>query len=228
MTHLLIVEDDPALRRSLALTLQARGYTCDETGNGEDAVRLAGRRRPDVLLVDLGLPSMSGLEVIRAVRVFSDAPIIVLSARSAEDDKVGALDAGATDYVTKPFGVQELMARMRVAERIARLVAAPERTVVTPDFTVDLDQRVVIGSDGEPLRLTRIEWGLLAHLAATPGRLVTHRELIAAVWGPAYDPDDTNALRVHVAHLRAKLEPDPGTPRYLKTDPGIGYRFVAG
>lgn len=225
MTRVLIVEDDPALRRSLAVTLEARGYTCDTTGNGEDAVRLAGRGRPDVLLVDLGLPTMSGLDVITAVRSFSNAPILVLSARSAEDDKVAALDAGATDYVTKPFGVSELMARLRVAERIATALSTPARTVSTEAFVVDLDTRAVTSAGGAPIRLTPIEWGLLATLAATPGRLVTSGELITSVWGPEWGRD-TNALRVHIAHLRRKLEPDPGDPRYITTDPGIGYRLV--
>lgn len=225
MTRVLIVEDDAALRRSLALNLEARGYECDATGNGEDAVRLAGRSRPDVLLVDLGLPSMTGLDVIAAVRRFSEAPIVVLSARSAEADKVAALDAGATDYVTKPFGVQELLARLRVAERIARALSAPSRTVVTADLTIDLDTRSVTRADGTIVRLTPIEWGLLATLAATPGRLVTSRELIETVWGPAWG-DDTNALRVHIAHVRRKLEPNPSDPTNIITDPGIGYRLI--
>lgn len=225
MTHVLVVEDDPALRRSLTLNLAARGYTCDATGNGEDAIRLSGRGHPDVLLVDLGLPTMSGLDVIRAVRQFSSAPIIVLSARGAEQDKVEALDAGATDYLTKPFGVQELMARLRVAERLARALAGPRRRIATADFTIDLDERSVVAADGTPIRLTRTEWGVLAHLASTPGALVTSHELIAVVWGPEYG-DDTNALRVHLSHLRRKLEPDPDAPRYLRTEPGLGYRFV--
>jgi two-component system KDP operon response regulator KdpE len=226
VTHVLVVEDDAALRRSLAINLSARGYTCDETGNGEDAVRLAGRSQPDVLLVDLGLPTLSGLEVIRAVRRFSSAPIIVLSARGAETDKVEALDAGATDYVTKPFGVQELMARLRVAERLVKALSVGERRVVTPHFTIDLDDRIVTRPGGEVVRLTPIEWGLLAALAAVPGRLVTHRELIDTVWGPEYG-SDTNSLRVHIAHLRRKLEPDPDAQRYVRTDAGLGYRLVS-
>jgi len=225
MTHVLVVEDDAALRRSLALNLTARGYTCDDTGNGEDAVRLAGRGHPDVMLVDLGLPTMSGLDVIRAVRTFSTAPIIVLSARGAEADKVEALDAGATDYVTKPFGVQELLARLRVAERLAHAISAPKRKITTAHFTIDLDARTAITTAGASTRLTPIEWGILTAFASAPGRLVTHRELIDKVWGAEY-PDDTNALRVHIGHLRKKLEPDPGSPRYVRTEPGLGFRFT--
>lgn len=224
MTHVLIIEDDPMLRRSLALNLTARGYSIDETGNGEDALRLAGRRLPDVVFVDLGLPGISGLEVINGLRAWSDVPIIVLSARGAERDKVEALDAGATDYVTKPFGIDELLARLRVAERIRAALRPSDGPIRTPHFSIDLETHRIARPDGSELHLTPIEWALLAHLAQRAGRLVTQAELLAAVWGPAYSTE-TNYLRVHVTHLRKKIEPDPSRPTYVITEPGVGYRF---
>jgi two-component system KDP operon response regulator KdpE len=226
VTHVLLVEDDPALRRSLTLNLTARGYTVDETGNGEDALRLAGRRLPDVMFVDLGLPTMSGLEVIRGVRSWAEIPIIVLSARGAERDKVEALDSGANDYVTKPFGIEELMARLRAAERVRAALRQDAGATVTDDFTIDYDAHRVTGSDGEQIHLTPIEFALLAHLAQRPGHLVTHTDLLRAVWGPEY-ASETNYLRVHITHLRKKIEPDPAKPVYVVTEPGVGYRFNA-
>jgi two-component system KDP operon response regulator KdpE len=225
LTHVLVVEDDPALRRSLALNLTARGYTVDETGNGEDALRLAGRRLPDVLFVDLGLPGISGLDVIKGVRAWAEIPIIVLSARGAEADKVEALDAGANDYVTKPFGIEELMARLRAAERVRAGQRHDDGPMVTRDFTIDYAAHVVHAAHGNEIHLTPIEWALLAHLAQATGRLVTHRELLNAVWGPEY-LNETNYLRVHITHLRKKIEPDPATPVYVITEPGLGYRFM--
>jgi len=226
VTHVLVVEDDPALRRSLTLNLTVRGYTVDDTGNGEDALRLAGRRLPDVLFLDLGLPGMSGLDVIRGVRAWADIPIIVLSARGAERDKVEALDAGATDYVTKPFGIEELMARLRAAERIRAGQRPEDGPTVTPDFTIDYTAHRVHRADGDEIHLTPIEFAILAHLAQTPGRLVTHTDLLRAVWGPEY-ANETNYLRVHITHLRKKIEPDPANPSYVTTEPGVGYRFNA-
>lgn len=224
MTHVLIVEDDPLLRRSLTLNLRARGYSVDDTGNGEDALRLAGRTLPDVVFVDLGLPGISGLDVITGLRTWTDVPIIVLSARGAERDKVEALDAGATDYVTKPFGIEELLARLRVAERIRAALRPDTGPIRAGDLTIDLDAHRVHGPEGDEIRLTPIEWGLLAHLAQRPGRLITQTELLKAVWGPEYERE-TNYLRVHITHLRKKIEPDPGSPRYIVTEPGVGYRF---
>ena len=224
MTHVLVVEDDPLLRRSLTLNLRARGYSVDDTGNGEDALRLAGRTLPDVVFVDLGLPGISGLDVIVGLRAWTDVPIIVLSARGAERDKVEALDAGATDYVTKPFGIEELLARLRVAERIRAALRPDVGPIRAGDLTIDLDAHRVLGPGGEEIRLTPIEWGLLAHLAQRPGRLITQTELLKAVWGPEYERE-TNYLRVHITHLRKKIEPDPGSPRYVVTEPGVGYRF---
>ena len=225
MTHVLVVEDDPALRRSLSLNLTARGYTVDETGNGEDALRLAGRRLPDVVFVDLGLPTMSGLQVIEGLRRWAEIPIIVLSARGAEGDKVEALDAGANDYVTKPFGIEELMARLRAAERTRASQRPDDGPTVTPHFTIDHHARTVRSPDGEQIHLTPIEWALLAHLSQRSGRLVTHTELLRAVWGPEYTKE-TNYLRVHITHLRKKIEPDPSQPIYVTTEPGVGYRFT--
>lgn len=224
MTHVLIVEDDPLLRRSLTLNLTARGYTVDDIGNGEDALRIAGRNLPDVVFVDLGLPGISGLDVIRGLRTWSDVPIIVLSARGAERDKVEALDAGATDYVTKPFGIEELLARLRVAERIRAALRPDDGTITAGALTIDLHAHRVTGADGAEIRLTPIEWALLAHLAQRPGRLVTQTELLKAVWGPEYERE-TNYLRVHLAHLRKKVEPDPAAPVHIVTEPGVGYRF---
>lgn len=226
MTRVLVVEDDPLLRRSLVLNLTTRGYGVDDTGNGEDALRMAGRHLPDVVFVDLGLPGMSGLELILRLRAWTDVPIIVLSARGAERDKVEALDAGATDYVTKPFGIDELLARLRVAERIRAGQRPEPGPIRAGDLTIDLQARQVRDADGGEIHLTPIEWALLAHLAQRPGRLVPRTELLRAVWGPGYERE-TNYLRVHVTHLRKKIEPNPSVPIHVITEPGVGYRFQA-
>jgi two-component system KDP operon response regulator KdpE len=225
VTRVLVVEDDAALRRSLTLNLKARSYEVDETGNGEDAFLLAGRTAPDIVLLDLGLPGISGLEVITGIRSWSDIPIVVLSARGAERDKVEALDAGADDFVTKPFGIEELLARLRVAER--QLAARRRATgpVVTSDLVVDLERHTVTAPDGEAIHLTPIEFALLAHLVAADGGVVEHTDLLRAVWGPGYDRD-TNYLRVHVTNLRKKIELDPSHPAHVITEPGVGYRFL--
>ena len=225
MTRILVVEDDAPLRRSLTLNLRARSYEVDETGNGEDALRIVGRRTPDVVLLDLGLPGMSGMDVIAGLRAWSDVPVIVLSARGDERDKVAALDAGANDYVTKPFGVDELLARLRVAERLAASRRVNGGPLAMQGVTVDLGARSVVDRDGADVHLTPIEWALLQHLVDADGRVVTHAELLEAVWGIAFD-GDSSYLRVHVAHLRKKLEADAARPRHLRTEPGIGYRFV--
>ena len=176
------------------------------------------------MILDLGLPGMSGIEVIEGLRGWTTVPIIVLSARGAEHDKVLALDAGADDYVTKPFGMDELLARLRAALR--RIVAASESAVVeTPDFAVDLAAKLVTGADRE-VRLTPTEWGLVEVLVRHAGKLVSGRQLLQEVWGPQYG-EETNYLRVHMAHIRRKLEPDPSRPRYFITEPGMGYRFEA-
>jgi two-component system KDP operon response regulator KdpE len=223
MTHVLVVEDDPSLRRSLTLNLTARGYSVDETGNGEDALKLAGRRLPDVLFLDLGLPGMSGLEVIRGVRAWADIPIIVLSARGAERDKVEALDAGATDYVTKPFGIEELVARVRVALR-ARPQAPSQTAYSHGPLALDLARRRVTLA-GEPLKLSKTEFDLLALLMRHAGMVLTHRQLLREIWGPEHE-DDVQYLRVYVGQLRQKLGDDPSAPRFIANEQGVGYRFV--
>jgi two-component system KDP operon response regulator KdpE len=203
--------------------LRARGYVVDLAPTGEEALELAARRRPDAVILDLGLPGISGIEVIEGLRGWTAVPIIILSARGAEHDKVVALDAGADDYVTKPFGMDELLARLRAALR--RNAPAPESAVVqTADFTVDLAAKRVTGPEGE-VRLTPTEWGLVEVLVRNAGKLVSQRQLLLKVWGPE-NGEETN-LRVHLAHIRRKLEPDPSRPRYFVTEPGMGYRFDA-
>jgi two-component system, OmpR family, KDP operon response regulator KdpE len=219
--QVLIVEDDPQLRRTLELSLTAHGYRVEATGTGEDALVMAGRTPPDVVLLDLGLPGIDGSQVIVELRQWSTTPIIVLSARGAEDDKVRALDAGANDYLTKPFGIDELLARIRVALR-----ATPDQgpaVVTTEAFEISFDLHE-IRCNGELLHLTPIEWGLLTHLVQADGQLVTQQSLLRTVWGAEYT-NETNYLRVHMTHLRRKVEPDPARPRYFITEPGLGYRF---
>jgi two-component system, OmpR family, KDP operon response regulator KdpE len=225
MSRVLVVDDEAPILRALTANLRARKYEWDAAATGEDALRLAAKHHPDAVVLDLGLPGMSGIEVIRGLRGWTAVPIIVLSARGAERDKVAALDAGADDYVTKPFGMDELFARLRAALR--RVSPAEEAAVVTtPDFTVDLAAKVVT-RDAEEIRLTPTEWGIVELLVRNRGKLVTQRQLLQDVWGPQYG-DETNYLRVHLAHIRRKLEPEHGRPRYFITEPGMGYRFHAG
>ena len=223
MNHVLVVEDDPSLRRTLVLNLQARGYTVDDTGNGEDALALAGRHEPQIALVDLGLPTMSGLAVVTSLLQRSDVAVIVVSARDAEQDKVQALDLGAHDYITKPFGIEELMARIRAATRTR--VQPSEPIIVTAEYTIDLDERTVVNSLGASIHLTPIECGVLARLVRARGALVERNRLMVALWGRSSDAD-ANALRVHLANLRRKLETDLSAPQRIITEPGVGYRFV--
>ncbi len=220
--RVLVVDDEPQIRRALATNLRARGFSVDLAEDGERALVLAAERHPDLVVLDLGLPGIDGVDVIRGLRGWSGVPIIVLSVRDAEHDKVDALDAGADDYVTKPFGMNELLARMRAALR--RHQAADEEPVLeTPDFTIDLAAKR-ISRGGRDLSLTPIEWRLVEVLARNPGKLVTQRHLLHEVWGPAYDTE-TNYLRVHFANIRRKLEPEPSRPRYFVTEPGMGYRL---
>ena len=199
-----------------------RGYDVDLAPTGERALELAASAKPDLVVLDLGLPGISGMEVIRALRRWTSVPIVVLSARDSEFDKIGALDAGADDYVAKPFGMGELLARLRAALR--RPVPVEELpSVVTADFTVDLGAQRVTTTTGEA-KLTPTEWHLVEVLVRRAGRLVSSRDLLQAVWGPQYG-DETNYLRVHMAHIRRKLEPEPSRPRYFHTEPGMGYRF---
>ncbi|MFI5567315.1 response regulator [Streptomyces sp. NPDC051740] len=225
MTRVLVVEDDPQLVRALVLNLQARHYGVDAASDGATALRLAAARQPDVVLLDLGLPDMDGVDVIKGLRGWTRVPILVLSARRASDEKVAALDAGADDYVTKPFSMNELLARLRAAvRRTEDLPAGPAATLVeTDDFTLDLlAKRAVRG--GKDVRLTPTEWHLLEILVTSPGRLITQRHLLKEVWGVSQS-SKTNYLRVYMAQLRRKLEKDPSHPRYLITEPGVGYRF---
>ncbi len=223
MTRILAVDDEAAILRTLSANLTARGYDVDLAATGEAALELAARHQPDAVILDLGLPGMTGLDVIRGLRGWSTTPIIILSAREAQADKVAALDAGADDYVTKPFGMDELLARLRAALRRGARPAAEDPIVETAHFSVDLAARRVTTSAGE-VRLTPTEWHLVEVLVRNAGKLVTGRQLLKEVWGPSYG-DETNYLRVHLAHIRRKLEPEPSMPRYFITEPGIGYRF---
>ncbi len=222
MSRVLVVDDDRQLLRALRINLSARGYEVVLAPDGTTALAAASRQPPDLVIVDLGLPDMDGVNVVEGIRGWSSVPVIVLSARHLEQAKVQALDAGADDYVTKPFGMDELMARVRAALR--RAVPVTEQpVVVTGAFTVDLAARRVT-RDGADVRLTPTEWHVLEVLVRNAGKLVGHQQLLREVWGPQYE-SETNYLRVYVAQLRAKLEPDPSRPRHLLTEPGMGYRF---
>jgi len=225
VTRVLVVDDEISILRALRINLTARHYEVSTAADGASGLAAMARERPDVLILDLGLPDMNGTEVIRGVRGWTSTPIIVLSAWGQESQKVAALDAGADDYITKPFGMDELLARLRAAVR--RASPAPDEPVVaTADFIVDLaGKRVTRG--GSDVRLTPTEWQLLEVLVRHRDRLVTQRQLLQDVWGPQYQTE-ANYLRVFMAHLRRKLEPDPSRPRYLRTEPGMGYRFTAG
>jgi two-component system, OmpR family, KDP operon response regulator KdpE len=224
VSRVLAVDDEPAILRALGANLRARGYDADLATTGEEALELAARHKPDAVILDLGLPGISGVEVIRGLRGWSDTPIIVLSARDAPADKVAGLDAGADDYVTKPFEMEELFARLRAALRRAKPGREEEPAVHTDHFTVDLTAKKVTTAAGEEVRLTPTEWSLVEVLVRNAGRLVTGRQLLQEVWGPRYG-EETNYLRVHFAHIRRKLEPTPSLPRYFITEPGMGYRF---
>ncbi|MFI8386764.1 response regulator [Streptomyces sp. NPDC085540] len=227
MTRVLVVEDDPQLVRALKINLQARKFEVEEASDGGSALLLAAARKPDVIVLDLGLPDMDGIEVIKGVRVWSKVPILVLSARHTSEDKIRALDAGADDYVTKPFSMDELLARLRAAARRHDAPAASPAdevsVVTTEEFTVDLVAKKVHRGE-RTVRLTPTEWHLLEILITHPGRLITQSQLLLEVWGPTYG-ENTNYLRVYMAQLRRKLEADPSHPRYLITEPGMGYRF---
>ena len=223
MSRILVVDDEPQILRALSVNLRARGYEVDLAGSGEAALQLVARHHPDLVLLDLGLPGMDGIEVVEGIRGWSQVPIVVLSARHEERAKVAALDAGADDYVTKPFGMDELLARVRAA---LRRTAPPdeEARVETDAFTVDLAAKQVV-RDGTPVRLTPTEWGIIELLVRNPGKLVTQRQLLHEVWGPQYETE-TNYLRVYLAQIRRKLERDPSRPRHFVTEPRMGYRFV--
>ena len=223
MTRVLVVDDEPSILRALRINLSAREYDVSTAVDGTTGLAAVARDRPDVIILDLGLPDMDGTEVIHGVRGWTSIPIIVLSAWGQENQKVAALDAGADDYVTKPFGMDELLARLRAAVR--RAAPAPDEPVVaTADFTVDLAAKQVVRSDGSAVRLTPTEWQVLEILVRNSGRLVTQKQLLREVWGPTYETE-SNYLRVYLAQLRRKLEPEPSRPRYLRTESGMGYRF---
>jgi two-component system KDP operon response regulator KdpE len=222
MTRVLVIDDEPSILRALRINLTARNYEVSTAIDGTSGLAAISRERPDAVILDLGLPDMDGTQVIHGVRGWSATPIIVLSVWGAEHQKVAALDAGADDYVTKPFGMDELLARLRAAVR--RAAPAPDEPVVTTrDFTVDLAAKRVT-RDGADVRLTPTEWQLLEILVRNRGRLITQKQLLKDVWGPSYG-SESNYLRVYVAQLRRKLEPEPSRPRYLLTEPGMGYRF---
>jgi two-component system KDP operon response regulator KdpE len=224
VTRILIVDDEPQILRALSINLRARGYDVDVASTGEAALSLAARRHPDLVILDLGLPGIDGLDVIQGLRGWTSVPIIVLSVREAEREKVAALDAGADDYMTKPFGMDELLARLRAAVR--RAAPADEQALIeTEDFTVDLAEKRV-ERNGSEVKLTPTEWQLVEVLTRNAGKLVSQRQLLQEVWGPQYERE-TNYLRVYLAQIRRKLEPDPARPRYFITEPRMGYRFVA-
>lgn len=222
MPRVLIVEDDQQLCRALVINMRARDYDVDSAHDGGSALAIAAHHPPDVVILDLGLPDMDGVDIVRGLRGWSPAPIIILSARESQAAKIAVLDAGADDYVTKPFGMGELLARMRAALRRASPADATP-VVHTDAFTIDLTKKRVTSPAGE-VRLTPTEWHLLEVLARNPDKLLTQQQLLQQVWGPSYRTE-TNYLRVYMAQLRRKLEPDPSKPRYLHTEPGMGYRF---
>jgi two-component system KDP operon response regulator KdpE len=225
--RVLVVDDDRPLARALAINLKAHGYEVTVAHDGRVALTEAARAHPAVIVLDLGLPDLDGIEVLAGIRGWSAVPVIVLSARSTSAEKVAALDAGADDYVTKPFGMDELLARIRAAVRRATPSSAAGAVaidlVTTNDFVIDLAAHRVSRGD-EVIRLTPTEWSLLEQLVRQPGKLVPQKQLLTEVWGPAYE-HETHYLRVYLAQLRRKLEPDPAHPRYLITEPGVGYRF---
>jgi two-component system KDP operon response regulator KdpE len=223
MSRVLVVDDEPPMRRTLDIGLRASGYDVELAATGEEALQLAIRQEPDAVILDLGLPGVDGIHVARGLRGWSAVPIIVLSARGAEAVKVAALDAGADDYVTKPFGMDELLARLRAALRRAN-PALDVGTVRTADFTIDLLAKTVTAGGAE-VRLTPTEWQILELLVRQRGRLVSQTSLLREVWGPEYQ-SETHYLRVYLSQLRRKLEPDPAHPRYFITEAGMGYRFM--
>jgi two-component system, OmpR family, KDP operon response regulator KdpE len=222
----LIVDDEPQIRRFLRASLQAHDYQVIEAENGKEGVRACTVQKPELLILDLGLPDMDGLDVIKLVREWSTIPIIVLSIRSDDADKIEALDRGANDYVTKPFSMGELLARMRVALRQGQAGGEADPVITAGDIAIDLSKRLVTVA-GTPVRLSRKEYDLLRILASHPGKVITHQQLLQEVWGQAY-VEETQYLRVYIGQLRQKLEKQPAAPKYLTTEPGVGYRLQIG
>jgi two-component system, OmpR family, KDP operon response regulator KdpE len=225
IARILVIDDEPQIRKFLRISLNAYGYEVIEAVRGEDGVAKSATETPDLVIVDLGLPDLDGQEVIARIREWSKVPIIVLSVRAAEGEKVAALDRGADDYVTKPFGIQELLARVRAALRGRRQDGEPPPTVVTiGDLSIDIPRRRVQVAGGE-IRLSRKEFAILRLLTQHAGRIVTHQQLLREVWGPAHE-HETHYLRIYIGHLRQKLGDDPADPRYISNEPGVGYRLL--
>jgi two-component system KDP operon response regulator KdpE len=227
MTKILIVDDEPQILRALRINLRARDYDVEVVPDGASALKAAASYHPDLIVLDLGLPDMHGVDVIRGIRGWTETPIIVLSGRAGSEDKVEALDAGADDYITKPFGVDELLARMRAVIRRHSSGADIPSVVQIGPHTVDVASHSIKNEAREEVRLTPTEWSLLTLLVRNPGKLVGQRQLLHEVWGPQYQ-SETNYLRQYMAQLRRKLEADPAHPRQLLTEPGMGYRFLPG
>jgi two-component system KDP operon response regulator KdpE len=222
MSRVLIVDDDPRILKTLEVNLRARDFEVVLARSGEEALQAAARQHPDAVILDLGLPRMDGLDVVRGLRGWSSVPIIILSGRDTETTKVEALDLGADDYLTKPFGMDELFARLRAALRRA-VIPEGRPVVTTPDFTIDFTAKQA-RRDGEIVRLTPTQWHIVEVLVRSAGRLVTYDQILHEVWGPTYGKE-TNYLRVFMTQIRQKLEPDHAHPRYFITEPGIGFRF---
>jgi two-component system KDP operon response regulator KdpE len=223
MTRVLVVDDEPQIVRALQINLKARGYEVHLAGTGTAALKVAAQHPPELVILDLGLPDFDGVDVIRGLRGWTEAPILVLSGRTDQTDKVEALDAGADDYVTKPFGIDELLARMRAVLRRSNM-AQDQPVVTVGGAAVDLAAKRVTLETGEDIRLTPTEWHLLEVLVRHPGKLMSQRQLLTEVWGPGYETASGN-LRFYMGQLRRKLEPDPARPKHLLTEPGMGYRF---
>jgi two-component system KDP operon response regulator KdpE len=224
MTRVLVVDDEPQIVRALAINLRARGYDVHTAASGAEALQVAAAHPPDLVILDLGLPDMDGSDVIAGLRGWTTVPILVLSGRSDSADKVDALDAGADDYVIKPFGMDELLARMRAMARRGVPIAEDQPVVKVGERTVDLANRRVTDADGKDIRLTPTEWHLLEVLVRNPGKLLSQAYLLAEVWGPGYENAQGN-LRLYMGQLRRKLETDPSQPRHMLNEPGLGYRF---
>ncbi|SCG44747.1 response regulator [Micromonospora inositola] len=227
MTRILVVDDEPQILRALRINLRARGYDVQLADTGTAALKAAAAHPPDLVVLDMGLPDLDGVDVIRGLRGWTAVPIIVLSGRAGSEDKVAALDAGADDYVTKPFGVDELLARIRAVTRrltVAPADAAAPSALRVGRHTVSLADRTVTRDDGTEVKLTPTQWAMLEKLLRHPGKLISQRQLLHEVWGPEYQ-QETNYLRQYMAQLRRKLEDDPARPRHLITEPGMGYRY---
>jgi two-component system KDP operon response regulator KdpE len=225
VTRILVVDDEPQIRRAMRTSLGAHGYEVEAVGTGQEAIVATAERSPELVLLDLGLPDLDGTDVIRRLRSFTDVPIIVLSVRDRQADKVNALDAGADDYVTKPFGVEEVLARTRAALRRSHAGEPSEPVLAFGELEIDLGRRLVSRS-GEPVHLTKTEYALLETFVTNPGKLLTHQLLLRRVWGPGY-AEESHYLRVYVRSLRRKLGDEAAAPRLILTEPGVGYRWIA-